>query len=443
MSIERALLATATAPLPESLEQLQDRIPAEWIDEALAATGVATMRRRRLPAEQVIWLVLGIALFRNRSIEQVVDALDIALPSPRGAVARSAIPSARRRLGDAPVKYLFERTAKSWSVRSADRHRWRGLAVYGIDGSSLRTTDTDANRAEFHGWTGAKGDSSNPLVRVVTLMVLRSHLLVAARIAPYAPSAELTLARDMIGDIPDESLTIMDALFLATSFLHDFGALPQRHWLTKAKSTTKMRVVEQLGDGDDLVEIETSEHARAQDRSLSRTWRARAIRYQRAGFKPQTLVTSLLDSKRYPADELRDLYHERWELELAYDELKTELLDAEVTLRSKSPSAVRQELWGVLIAFNLVRLEMERIAMAASIAPTRISFVASLALVRQEFEWSAVARSPGAIPKALTALGQRLKRFVLPPRRSHRRYPREIKNDYRRYPRRRTNPPAK
>jgi hypothetical protein len=86
---------------------------------------------------------------------------------------------------------------------------------------------------------------------------------------------------------------------------------------------------------------------------------------------------------------------------------------------------------------------MERIAMAASIAPTRISFVASLALVRQEFEWSAVARSPGAIPKALTALGQRLKRFVLPPRRSHRRYPREIKNDYRRYPRRRTNPPAK
>jgi hypothetical protein len=443
MSLERALLATASLPRPESLERFRSQIPAEWIDEALAASGVATVRRRRLPAEQVIWLVLGIALFRDRSIEEVVDALHIALPSPSGVVAKSAIPRARRRVGDAPVMSLFERTARSWAHASAGRHRWRGLAVYGIDGSSLRTADTEANRTEFGGWVAGKGDSSNPLVRVVTLMTLRSHLLAAARLGPYASSSELALARDLLGEIPDSSLTICDALYLSMSFLHALASTPQRHWLTKAKSNTKMRVLEQLGDGDAIVEMETSDEARAQDASLPRTWRARAIQYPRKGFTPKTLMTSLLDSKTYPAEEMRGLYHERWELELGYDELKTELLDAEVALRSKSPIAVRQELWGVLIAFNLVRLEMESVAIQAAVAPTRISFVVSLALLREEFEWSAITRSPGAIPRHLAALRQRLKRLLLPARRSERRYPREIKNDYRRYPRRRTNEIAK
>jgi hypothetical protein len=443
MSLERALAATATLPRPDSLDRFRSEIPAEWIDDALAASGVATMRRRRLPAEQVVWLVLGIALFRNRSIEEVVDALHIALPSPSGAVAKSAIPRARRRVGDAPLMSLFERTARSWAHASADRNRWRGLAVYGIDGSSLRTADTEANRAEFGGWIAGKGDSSNPLIRVVTLMTLRSHLLAAARVGPYASSSELALARDLIDEIPDGSLTICDALYLSMSFLYALATTPQRHWLTKARSNTKMRVLERLGDGDALVEMDTSDEARAQDASLPRTWRARAIQYQLPGFKPQTLMTSLVDPKTYPAQEIRDLYHERWELELGYDELKTELLDAEVTLRSQSPSAVRQELWGVLIAFNLVRLEMERIAIEAEVAPTRISFVVSLALVRDEFEWSAITRSPGAIPRHLADLRQRLKRLILPARRSERRYPREIKNDYRRYPRRRTNQIAK
>src|SRR4029077_16401132 len=108
----------------------------------------------------------------------------------------------------------------------------------------------------------------------------------------------------------------------------------------------------------------------------------------------------------------------------AYDELKTEMLDAEVTLRSKSPNAVRQELWGTLIGFNLVRLEMQRVAAEAKVPPTRISFVASLALIRTEWEWAAKSRAPGAIPKHLRNLAERMKRFVLPPRRSHRQYPR-------------------
>jgi hypothetical protein len=436
MSFQNALLAVGSVGRPESLDRFRSRIPSEWVEQALAATGTATLRRRRLPAEQVIWLVIGVGLFRDRPIEEVVDALDIALPSPRGAVAKSAIPPARRRVGDAPLKHLFERTAEAWSRVSLDSHRWRGLAVYGIDGSSLRTADTEANRAEFGGWAASNGESSNPLVRLVVLMALRSHVLVAARFGSYAGTSELGLARELVDEISEHSLTILDGLYMSTAFLHALSDGRQRHWLTKAKSNSKMRVLREHAKGDRIVEIQTTDEALAKDPSLPRVWVARAIDYQRDGFPPRTLLTSLLDADAYPAKELELLYHERWELELAYDEIKTEMLCREVTLRSKSPSAVRQELWGVLIGFNLVRVEMERIANEAGVAPTRVSFVASLALVRDEWEWTARTRSPGAVPKHLRNLRERLKRFILPPRRSHRRYPREVKNDYRRYPRR-------
>lgn len=438
MPLDLALRSAASVPQDEPFARMRERLPAAWIEEALEATGVATLRRRRLPAEQVIWLVLGISLLRDKPIEEVADKLEIALPSPRGAVAKSAIPPARARLGAEPMKWLFERSAKKWAHESANRHRWRGLALYGIDGSSMRLADTEANRAEFDGWRSGTGTiSSNPLVRLVVLMVLRSHLLVAAGFGSYAKTSEMHHAHKLIDHIPARSLTILDGLFLSAALLLAIERPDeQRHWMTRAKSTTKMRVIERYSDGDSLVEMDVTYDARKQHPSLPKTWRARAIRYERPGFPPRILLTSLVDPKEFPAAELRELYHERWELELAYGEIKTDMLDAEVTLRSKSPVSVRQELWGILIGFNLVRLEMERIANEARVAPTRISFIAALHFIRDQWAWSTDTRYPGAIPKQLATLRARIKRFVLPPRRTARSYPRTIKNDYRAYPRR-------
>jgi hypothetical protein len=128
----------------------------------------------------------------------------------------------------------------------------------------------------------------------------------------------------------------------------------------------------------------------------------------------------------HPAAELVELYHERWEIELGYDEIKTEMLEREETLRSRSPGAVRQEIWGILIAYNLLRLEMEGIADEARVEPTRISFVVALRLICDEWSWCAIA-SPGAIPRHLNELRASLQRFILPPRRSQRSYPRAVK----------------
>jgi hypothetical protein len=423
-----------------SFEKLIEQLDESWIDTALELTGTATVRRRRLPAKQVLWLVLGMALYRDLSIPEVVDKLGLALPGERGlSVTPSAVPQARSRLGPAPVRWLFERCAQRWAIESARRHAFRGLAVFGIDCTSARVPDSQENRAHFggHSTTPEKGESGYPLVRMATVMALRSHLLLGARFGPCA-SGETTLARELWPLVPDDSLCIVDRGFLAAPALLPYASQGRnRHWLTRAKSNSCWRVLRRLGRDDELVELQVSPRSRTADHSLPRTWVARAIRYQRRGFKPQTLLTSLLDNKLYPAEEIRALYHERWELELGFDEVKTEMLDREETLRSKSPRGVAQELWGIGLVYNLVRLEMERIAAAASLPPTRISFVMSLRLIKDLWFYASL-NSPGTIPKRLRRLREEILRFVLPPRRSQRSYPRAVKIKMSGYPRKRT-----
>ena len=169
---------------------------------------------------------------------------------------------------------------------------------------------------------------------------------------------------------------------------------------------------------------------------MPQTWRLRAIRCHRRGFRPQVLLTSLTDATAYPRDEIVALYHERWELELGYDEIKTEMLDRQETIRSKSPKLVEQEIWGLLLAYNLVRLEMERIADEAKVEPTRISFVAALRYIRDEWFWLEGTRSPGAIPRHLAQMRANIARFILPQRRT-RSYPRAVKLKMSNYDRKR------
>lgn len=423
-------------------------IEPAWIEAALKATGTATVRRRRLPAEQVIWLVLGMVLFRPRAIHELVERLDLALPSQGGAgPVPAAIAQARARLGDRPLEWLFNRCAIEWGHTSAAKHAWRGLALYGVDGSTVRVADSAENRAHYGGQNAGadRGMSGYPLVRIVTLMALRSHMLVAAHFGPYA--SEQTYAKELWADVPDHSIAIVDRYFLDAKILIPLARDGStRHWLTRAKSTTSYRTTKKLGKNDHLVELDVSPQARKADPTLPKTWTVRAIGYQRRGFKPQVLLTSLLDRAAYPAGEIVSIYHERWEMELGYDEVKTEMLDREEALRSKTPTGVAQELWALALAYNLVRLEMERIAAEAGLPPNRISFIMAYRLIQDEWMWLSASNSPGAIPKHLRALRANILRFVLPPRRSNRAYPRAVKlkmSSYERKRTRATNPVAK
>ena len=426
---------------PQSFARLLSSIDAAWIEEALEATGAATIRRRRLPAEQVVWLVLGMALYRDWSISRVVSHLHLALPGESGrGVVPSASVQARARLGDEPMRWLFERCAQKWAHQSADRHRYRGLALYGVDGTTVRALDSAENRAHFGGQSsGDRGGSGYPQARIVTLMALRSHLLAAARFAPYAVG-ETTLAAELWPQVPDDSLCILDREFLAaTCLLAIEDQSRNRHWMSRAKKQTRWRPIKRLGRGDELVELEFSESSRDRVPGIPERWIVRAIRYERKGFRPQTLLTSLTDHRQYPARELVALYHERWEIELGFDEVKTELLEREEALRSKTPRGVAQELWSLGLLYNLVRLEMEQIAAEAGVPPTRVSFIAALQFI-QNCWLICAAMAPARIPRRLRKLREDLSQFILPPRRTERLYPRAVKIKMSTYPKKRAEP---
>lgn len=424
MSLASALVALGDGTLPDTFEGLKSQFDTDWVESALRRSGTATLRKRKLPAEQVVWLVIGMALYRDRPIDDVVRTLDLVMPDEDGHVRRitkGAIPQARDRVGADPLKELFLCTARHWALASAERHRWRGLMVLGLDGTALRIPDSPDNRDAFGLAQSARaGTCSYPLVQVVALMALRSHLLLDFSFAAGVTS-EMALAGPMLERAPADSLIIVDRGFAYHNIFQQI-ARGRRHWLTRARKDIRYTAVRQLGTGDALVEVYTS-HPK---NDVPPPYLARAIRYQRKGFKPQVLLTSLVDAERYPAQEIIALYHERWELELAYDEIKTDTLLQLEALRSRTAERVRQELWGLAVAYNLIRREMEAVAEHMKVPPTRISFRSALRRIREAFVWASVA-SPGAIPKLVQRMRLELEELVLPERRPGRSYPRLVK----------------
>lgn len=429
MGLASALVCLEDGVLPESFEGLKSRLDIGWVESALASGDAASVRNRKLAGEQVVWLVVGMGLYRDRPIAELVQRLDLVLPDAKGkrqSVSRGAIPPARDRVGSQPLRSLFETTARHWALASAERHRWRGLMVLGADGTTLRVPDSEENRETFGLPGSSRRSAGYPQIRAVGLMVLRSHLLLDFDFAG-CKVGESTLAGAMLQRVPEKSLTVLDRNYINYPLLHQIKTGgEERHWLVRARKNLKWRVIERLGRGDELIEIEVRHGTRRQHPELPETFQARAVRYQRKGFRPQILLTSLLDRARYPAPEIAELYHERWELEIGYDEIKTHALEREEAIRSKSPERVAQEVWGLAVAYNLVRHEMEAVAEECGVPPRRISFRGSLRLIRDLFFWAEVA-SPGKLPKMIRDMRIEMRSLVLPPRRSERRYPRHVK----------------
>lgn len=414
------LLDTDTFANPESLSTFQKDLPLEWIEEALHKTNKASIRKRKLPAELVVWLVIGMGLFRDRSITDVVSKLDQHLSDSLGdSVAPSAIPQARQRLTDEPLAQLFSITAKHWGEQEDSDDRWNNLKLFSIDGTQFRCHDTPEHVQTF-GYIHHRKDKHTeyPIVRLCALTSLRSRIIHDVAFGPSF-KGEINYAKQLTRSAPESSLTIFDRCYLSAELMINWQRKnTDCHWLTPIKSNTKYDIIEILGEGDYLVEMAVSAHARKQDPSLPERWKARLVLYPESNQRNHIkgLLSSLVDHKAYSAEQIRDVYFERWEIECGYGEIKHQMLEDSVLLRSLSTVGVNQEIWGILMAYNLIRVEISRIAKEAKVSPLRISFVMAMRDIQDELLWCAIA-APGTIPKKLRAMREKVKRYILPEKR--------------------------
>ncbi len=417
----------------EDFDRFAESLPLAWINEALHKTGKQSIRRRKLPSEVVIWLVIAMALFRNMAITMVLKYLGLAATNahrsngPLGdGAASSSITEARQRVGQEPLIELFDISSRRWSGELEALDTWRGLKVYAMDGTTLRIPDTEEND-EFFGRpaSGDRGKAAYPQARAVAVVGVCSRVLNGFQAGPYS-DGEQTLAKPLWEKVPDDTLLIIDRGFINYGQMYRLTRTGHnRHWLCRTRKNTKGKLVEELGAGDRLVQLKISSQCRKEDPSLPKYFVVRMIDYQIKGFKPQRLMTSLLDPVEFPADELIRQYHLRWEIEIGYDEIKTDTLEQKEAIRSKSPDAVMQELWGLAVAYNIVRVAMARAAKLQNLPPGRLSYKSCLWAVRG-FLVGAWLASLGSIPSLYGDLCTQLSSLVLPERRA-RRYPREVK----------------
>jgi hypothetical protein len=431
MSLSDGIDELGQHPGSASFDIFRKHLDPAWVEQALLETGTASVRNRKIPAPLVVWLLLGMALLRDRSIPAALAHLHLhragspllgdALPTA------GAIVQARDRLGQEPMQVLFELTAGHWFQKLPDESpRFHGLRMLATDGSVLRVPDSKQNAEAFGVPKSGRGRGAYPQLRLLTVTDCVLHGVVMGQMGPL-DTGELSVARPFWEQLPDHSVTNLDRGFLSYAvfhYIHSTGL--ERHWLTRAKSRLRWKVIRALDRDSDLIELALSPESRKKDPSLPKTLMARAIRYQFKGYRPQTLLTSLLDPIRYPAADVVALYHERWEVELSYDEIKTHTLEKkEAHLRSQTPERIYQEAWGLLVAYNLVRVEMAAIAHEAGVPPRRISFRAALLIIRNMWLCAWIT-TPGAIPSLLQAMRRELKLLLLPERRT-RVAPREVK----------------
>lgn len=372
-----------------SLGVLADRFPLSKIHEVLEQTGRQSQRQRHLPAHVVVYYVIALTLYMEASYGEVLRCLLeglewLGLPVEQiRRTGRSGISQARTRLGAEPLRRLYEDLVGPIAqpqTRGAHYRRWR---LVSLDGSTLDLADTEENRAAFGRPVAARGQTGFPQLRFVSLVENGTHVLFGARVGGYTTS-EQALAREVVEQLRPGWLCLADRLFFGFDLWRQ-ATRSGADLLWRVKTSRILEPLERLSDGSYLSKIYPSNKSRERDRNGQIV---RVIEYQLTGVEDAEpfyrLVTSILDDHQAPALELAALYHERWEIEGALDELKTHLRGRKIVLRSKTPELVYQEFYGLLLAHFAVRGLMHEAALQAQVDPDELSFVHALRVVKRK-----------------------------------------------------------
>lgn len=403
---------------------VQDRIRG-----ALHATEGSRRRRRPGPLHPllVFWLVLCLPLHRATSIANVFVLLLSGWRArvrgiPLRPVTDGALAHARRWLGVAAVRRVFQDLAGDVRPEAT----FQGLRVLALDGCHATVPDTPANDAAFGRPGSWRGRSAFPQLLLVTLASARTHELLGAAWRPDR-AAERPAALDLLARVGRGDLLLLDRGFFALWFL-DRVRGRRADFLVRVPGDVRPVRRERRGAGDEDVVLMSSHLPKAlRQPGAPRpryVLRARLITYTLDGQETIRLLTTVSDRRITPRD-LIGLYHERWEVELAYDEIKTHLSTVghgtlRTVFRGRSPQMVEQELWATLALYNLVRRLVARAAQLHRIDPRRISFTDSLVVIRQaaaEVETSDRRRLVALYVRLMSDLGEcRLDRWRRPRR---------------------------
>jgi len=366
------------------------------IEETLTEQGKDQYRQGTvLTPTFLVWLVLALTLRRDLNYHKVLNWMvsgfrwiQTLLPPQSNVVQDGAISHARVRLGVAVFQALFYKlTAFFWPI-APDFH---GLISTAFDGSTGTMPDTKRNVEQFRKPKSRSGQSAFPQMRMMALMALSVRLMLDVAYAPYTGKG--TGERALVMQILDR-LIYKGLLFLLDAGLYSFEIVwkinqADQKFIAKAPRTLKPKPIETLPDGSYLARLtkKVEDPDAPPTKSGRKRWKkvsmiVRVIRFQIPGFRPVTLITNILDTT-ITARELVLHYHKRWDIEIAYDEIKTHQCatlrgQSPTTFRSKRPDLVEQELYALLIMYNMVRLLIRRAAEEYGKDPCSISFLDAL-----------------------------------------------------------------
>jgi hypothetical protein len=420
------------------LEAVGRTVPQAAVRAAIAETGAAGARCRKLPAELTVLLVVALGLFPHESQQRVLAKLLAGLrliwPGPGfRAASKGAICQARYRLGARPAAALFHRVCLPLAAPGTPGAFLFGLRLMAMDGTAEDLPDSPENARAFGRPGNQHGPAAFPQLLAMYLVECGTHAIVDAGFWPCRTSEHVG-GRRLLRSVAAGMLVLWDR------GLHSFALAEgvrarEAHFLGRVPAGVRLPVAGRLADGSYLAWLHPAEDDR---RCGERRLRVRVVEYTLAdpgrpgAGERHRLMTSLLDPAAAPALDLICAYHERWEVELTIDEVDTHQRLLQHPLRSRKPVGVAQELYGLLIAHYAVRAVMYEAAAQAALDPRRLSFANAVQLVG-----AAIPEFQQVRPEQRPALYQRLlediRHHPLPPRRN-RTYPRVTKRTRAKHP---------
>lgn len=371
-----------------SLGVVAKTFPAIAVEAALKQTGTASLRQRELPAHVVVYYVIALALYMESSYREVLRCLLEGIKWLMGPDAivkvtgKSGISQARTRLGWEPVRHLHDEIVRPIAVESTKGAWYKNWRLVSIDGSTLDTADEAGNEEAFGRPSASRGCSAFPQVRFVSLVENGTHVLFGTRLGG-CNTGESTLAREVLLSLSRGMLCLADRYFYGFELWRQASGTGS-DLLWRIKANLCLPCEKRLADGSYLSRIYGSQK---DQRRKEHGVVVRVIEYRLTGIEEAEplyrLLTTILDHEAAPAAELAALYHERWEIETALDELKTHLRGSKIVLRSKTPDLVRQEFYGLMMAHFAVRGLMHEAALKANEDPDRLSFLHAVRVIRR------------------------------------------------------------